>query len=79
MAEEEQNESRRSGLGRHREGTPAVSGLGLGFRLCPRAGALVFHARTIWGLQHALVDLTVTVFMRGPRHALIYNPSETTF
>lgn len=81
MAEEEQSESRQSGLGRHREGTPALLGLGLGlgFHLCPREGALVFSARTTWGLQHALADLTVTVSMSRPRHAVIYNPSETRF
>lgn len=34
--------------------------------LVPQEGELVIHARPTWGLQHALVDLTVTVFTRGP-------------
>lgn len=45
--------------------------------LGPREGELVINARTTWGLQHALVDLMVTVLTSGPRHAVIYNLSET--
>lgn len=75
MAEEVQNVSEGPGLGGHRDGTPALPGLGL--HLCPKEGELVIHSRTTWGLQHALVDLTVMVLTRGPRHAVIYNLSET--
>lgn len=75
MAEEKQNVSRGPYLGRHRDGIPALPGLG--FHLCPRERELVTNARTSWGLQHAPVDLTVTVLSRGPRHAVIYNLSET--
>lgn len=45
--------------------------------LVPSGGGIVIHSRTTWGLQHALVDLTVMVLTRGPRHAVIYNLSET--
>lgn len=42
------------------EGAPCLAWPWLS--LVPREGELVINARLTWGLQHALVDLTVTVF-----------------
>lgn len=62
-------------LGRLGDGASIL--LGLGSLMCRREERLVMDARTTQGLQHACLDLTITVMIRGPRHVVIYNISET--
>lgn len=65
----EAGDHRRQRGSRHREGTPAPPGPG--FHLCPREGAWAIHSRSTWGLQRALVDVTVGALTGDPRCVVI--------
>lgn len=72
--EEQRTESR--GAGRADTEMALLSRLVLASHV-PGERELVINARTTEGLQHTLVNLTVTILTRGPRHAVIYNLFET--